>query len=125
MTYRCIELPLLSPAPGVALHLGEHRFGHPDAVCDGHHHAGADEQDVEGAIDPWHLVRDDLESSVRGRADGFYRRCFTLLPDDAGAHDGRRCVVGPSRLAVGDNLTYVPDRRATLATCKKNGATGI
>ncbi|KWF96004.1 hypothetical protein WL94_09455 [Burkholderia cepacia] len=76
MTYRCIEIPLPSPAPGVALHLTAHQFGHPDNGRSIYLHAGLHADEHPGLLVLQHLLEALHVLDSAERISG----CVTVVP---------------------------------------------
>ncbi|RQS65792.1 succinylglutamate desuccinylase [Burkholderia sp. Bp8963] len=76
MTYQRIEIPLPSPAPGVALHLTAHQFGHPDNGRSIYLHAGLHADEHPGLLVLQHLLEALHALDGAGRITG----CVTVVP---------------------------------------------
>ncbi|MEX3953656.1 succinylglutamate desuccinylase/aspartoacylase family protein [Paraburkholderia sp. EG287B] len=76
MTYQRIEIPLPSPAPGVALHLTAHRFGEADSGRSLYLHAGMHADEHPGLLVLQHLVELLHVLDSAGRIHG----CITVVP---------------------------------------------
>ncbi|KER69941.1 hypothetical protein HR51_21090 [Burkholderia cepacia] len=76
MTYRRIEIPLPSPAPGVALHLTAHQFGHPDNGRSIYLHAGLHADEHPGLLVLQHLLNELHILEGAERING----CVTVVP---------------------------------------------
>ncbi|WP_342613590.1 succinylglutamate desuccinylase/aspartoacylase family protein [Burkholderia ambifaria] len=76
MTYRRIEIPLPSPAPGVALDLAVHQFGRPDEGRSLYLHAGLHADEHPGLLVLQHL----LEALKVLERDGRIHGCVTVVP---------------------------------------------
>jgi len=76
VTYQRIELPLPSPAPGVALHLSAHRFGNPDAGRNLYLQAGLHADEHPGLLVLQHLLDALHELDRAGRIAG----AVTVVP---------------------------------------------
>ncbi|RQS18900.1 MULTISPECIES: succinylglutamate desuccinylase/aspartoacylase family protein [unclassified Burkholderia] len=76
MNYRRIEIPLPSPAPGVALHLTAHRFGDPDSGRSIYLQAGLHADEHPGLLVLQHLIEALHALDNAGRITG----CVTVVP---------------------------------------------
>ncbi|OXI93235.1 MULTISPECIES: succinylglutamate desuccinylase/aspartoacylase family protein [Burkholderia] len=76
MTYRRIEIPLPSPAPGVALSLTAHRFGNIDHGRSIYFHAGLHADEHPGLLVLQHMLEALHALDRDGRIDG----CVTVVP---------------------------------------------
>lgn len=76
MTYRRIEIPLPSPAPGVALHLTAHQFGRPDNGRSIYLHAGLHADEHPGLLVLQHLLERLHVLDEANRISG----CVTVVP---------------------------------------------
>lgn len=76
VNYRRIEIPLPSPAPGVALHLTAHRFGDPDSGPSIYLQAGLHADEHPGLLVLQHLIEALHALDNAGRITG----CVTVVP---------------------------------------------